>query len=181
MSDEPIEAAVVDGPTGAAAPSRTTPADSLAPRLWAYIWKQPRPIRKAFWWTLPAAFLSVVVGAGAIIWDGVLFANGHTQWLAIAVGGSLLYLPGMCFAGAIWGMVRGHGWAVRIGEIAGWFQGVAALGGFVSMHYTNNWTITSVLAIILWSTMDFGAAWRLRQAVPWARLETSGHHGFDVD
>lgn len=175
MPKEPIEAGLVDGP------SKVTPDESLMPSLWRWVWQQPRPIRKAIWWAVPATALSLLLGAGAIIWDGVLFANSHTQWLAIAVGALFLYVPGLCFAGAIFGMVRGHATLVRLGEIAAWIQGVLALGGFVSMHYTSNWAITSVIAIILWATMDFGCVWRLRQAVPWAKVGTAGHHGFDVE
>lgn len=162
------------------APSRVPPSESLFPRLWSHVGNQPRPVRRAIWWLIPAAGLSLILGAGAIIWDGVLFANPQTKWLAIAVGALLLYTPGLCFAGAILGLIRGWPFFVKAGIAAGILQGVAALFGFVSMWYTRNWAVTSVMAIVLWSTMDFVAAWRLWNARRWAGLSVQGRHGFDV-
>ena len=164
----------------AARPSRVQPSGSLFPRLWDHVWQQPRPVRKAVWWLIPLSALSLLLGTGAIIWDGVIMANPQTRWLAIAVGAVGFYLPGLCFAGAIYGLFRGHLRLVQIGIVVAIVQGLGTFLGFGSMYLTKMYSITSTLAILLWATMAFGAAIRLWQARRWANVSVAGHRGFDV-
>lgn len=130
--------------------------------------------------TMLMAGLSLVIGLGVSIYDGVLNPLFRPAVFFVLVGLFAFYIPGLLMAVAAVGLRRGWVRMVKLGAMGALAQGFMA--GAVSF---GQFTVTefSVLALVeglLWTAGDFYVAGRLWKALPWVAADAEAKPGFEL-
>ena len=127
------------------------------------------------------AGVSIAVGLGIIVVDGLLNPHARFRPFWIALGGVAFYGPGACLALAWWGLRAGRGWAVQIGLVAAVLQATLAAGATVYFAgFARPWSVLPMVEGMLWTAADVLVALQLRRALPWVRADVAERHGFEV-
>ena len=135
-------------------------------------------------WTFMAAALlgglSLVIGLGTTVYDGVLNKQTQPMLFFLAVGLGAFYLPGLLVGYAALSLRGGRAWAVRLGALAAAAQGLMA--GIVTpgQFYFTSFEPLPLIEGILWTAADFYVAVLLWRSLPWVRADAESHHGFEV-
>ena len=130
--------------------------------------------------TMLMAGLSLVIGLGVSVYDGVLNPLFLPAVFFVLVGLFAFYIPGLLMAAAAIGLRRGWVRMVKIGAIGamaqGFMAGVATFGQFTVTEF-------SVLALVeglLWTAGDFYVAGRLWKSLPWVAADAEANSGFEL-
>lgn len=141
--------------------------------------RRQHPRDWTFGWAMIMAGLSLVIGLGVTIYDGVLNDLERPRAFFIAAGMLGFYLPGLLLAGAAFGLRRGWRRLVLAGAVAAMAQGAMALiitvGHFKVTPFSPIWFVEG----LLWTAADVYVAWRLWRALPWVSADAKG--GFEVE
>ena len=71
------------------------------------------------------AILSLAVGLGIIVYDGLITSLPQFRAFWLVLGAGAFYLPGMGYGLAWWGLGSGRAWAVKAGIAAAVLQAIA--------------------------------------------------------
>ena len=131
--------------------------------------------------TVLLAGLSLLIGLGVTVYDGVMNPLPRPRAFFILVGLFAFYAPGLLMAAAAVGLRRGWTRLVWLGALAALAQGaMAAVATFGQFAFTP-FMMRPMVEFLLWSAADFYVAWRLWQSIPWVAADAVARVGFEVD
>ena len=136
-------------------------------------------------WTFMAAALmgglSLVIGLGTTVYDGLLNNATRPMLFFLAVGLGAFYVPGLLMGYAAFGLRRGRVRAVQLGIVAAVAQGVMAGVVTPGQFWFTQFELVPLAEGILWTAADFYVAALLWRSLPWVRADAEAHHGFAVE
>lgn len=140
------------------------------------------PVRRAETTAGLMALLSMLVGVGIVLVDGVFntrFPQFREEWIVFGTLG--FTLPGGCFALAWWGLRTTRRWPLVIGAIGAALQAIAGVATItVVIWYTGMPYLLLVLGVALGVALEIILIWQLRRAWPWLGSDATVTHGFNV-
>lgn len=135
-------------------------------------------------WTVFATLLlggmSLVIGLGVTIYDGILNPLTQPMLFFVAVGMLAFYIPGLLMGYAAWGVRNGRLTAVKLGIFAAVAQGLMAAVVTPGQFVVTSFSLVLLIEGILWTAADFYVAWLLWKSLPWVATDAESHHGFEV-
>lgn len=138
---------------------------------------------RAWTWmvTMLMAGLSLVIGLGVSIYDGVLSPLFEPTILFVLLGLIAFYIPGLLMAAAAIGLRRGWLRIVKLGALAALAQGFMALVAAFGHPTVGYFSVLVLIKGLLWTAADFYVAWRLWRALPWVAADAEATRGFEMD
>lgn len=130
--------------------------------------------------TMLMAGLSVVIGLGVSIYDGVLSPLFEPTILFVLLGVIAFYIPGLLMAAAAIGLRRGWLRVVKLGALAALVQGLMAIVAIFGQSTFSYFSVIATIEGILWTAADFYVAWRLWRALPWVAVDAEAKPGFEM-
>ena len=143
-------------------------------------WLVTHPRGRVFMFALVMAGLSIIIGVGTTVFDGILNPQRRPMLFFLAVGLIAFYVPGVLMALAATGLRRGWARLVQLGSAAALAQGCMAAFATVGQFHVTAFTLSAMVGGVLWTTADFALAWLLWRSVPWVRSDVAQHHGFEL-
>lgn len=131
--------------------------------------------------TVLMAGLSLVLGLGVSIYDGVMNPLVEPAIIFVALGVVAFYIPGLMMAGAAVGLRRGWATAVKLGIAAALAQGLMALVAAVGHGAVGYFSVIIMIEGLFWVAADLYVAWRLWLALPWVESDAEARPGFAVE
>lgn len=138
---------------------------------------------RAWTWmvTMLMAGLSLVIGLGVSIYDGVLNPLVEPAILFVLLGLIAFYIPGLLMAAAAIGLRRGWLRMVKLGALAALAQGFMALVATFGHPIIGYFSVLVLIEGLLWTAADFYVAWGLWRALPWVLADAEAKPGFELE
>ena len=129
-------------------------------------------------WTLMAAALlaglSLLIGLGATVYDGLMNPLPRARIFFVIVGVFAFYLPGLLVGYAAFGLRRGRVSAVRAGAFAALGQGLLAAVVTPAQLLVLPLSVPLLVQGAIWTAFDLYVAWLLWRGVALGRGRRGG-------
>ncbi len=127
------------------------------------------------------AIISISVGLGVMIYDGLITSLPQFRAFWLVLGGVAFYLPGVAYLLSWWGLGRGRYMAALAGLPMAAVQ--AALALFAAVGHAAGglpfvWTVFA--GGFLWAVVCVVLVFQIRRALPWVAADAETHHGFEI-
>lgn len=142
------------------------------------------PVNRARTTAALLTILSLGVGIGIIVIDGIFGRYPQFREYWILLGTAAFYLPGACFGVGWWGLTTGRVWPLRVAIAGAAWQALAAIAlGVLFVYYSTllSGTLTFLAGSVLGVVINVIFILQLLRARPWVESDATAHHGFAVD